>query len=125
MHGHDCQKKTKPKVVPDDEWKAGIKCLVNSLVHEPTHNGHIGNDISEELEKYNEGCKIHKETKTIDGPTTEPCHGLGTDTNDYHELIPLVEGSFMCSACKRTCCKHCSLNTNFTYKESGQAPVTK
>ena len=46
--------KTKPKSVPENEWKAAIKCLVNSIVHEPTHNGHIFDNIPDELEKCNE-----------------------------------------------------------------------
>ena len=33
--------KTKPKSTSSNEWKAAMKCLVNSLVHEPTQNGHI------------------------------------------------------------------------------------
>ena len=88
--------------------------MVNYLAHKPTHNGCIGDGIPEELEKHNEGHKIHEKTKTIDGPTTEHYHRLGTDTNDYHEFIPLVEGSFVCSACKRTCCKHFLFNTKLT-----------
>ena len=86
--------KTKPKSVTDDEWKAAIKCLVNSLVCEPTHNGCVGDIIPEELETHDEGCKIHDGTKIIDGPRTECCHGLGRQKKCHHEFIPLVEESF-------------------------------
>ena len=61
-----------------------MKLLVNSLICEPIHNGHVGDDIPEDLEKHNEGCKTHEETKTIDRPIVERCPGLGSDENELH-----------------------------------------
>lgn len=60
--------KKKPKSVPENEWKAAIKCLVNSIVCEPTRNGCIFDNVPDELEKCNEGCEIYEGTTTIDRP---------------------------------------------------------
>ena len=48
-----------------------IVCLVNSLVYEPTHNGHINDKIPDELEKHNEEFIISNETKITDGPIVQ------------------------------------------------------
>ena len=55
------------------------KCLANSLVCEPTHDGCLNNEIPMELGKCNESYVVPQETKVIEGPMVAKCPGLGLD----------------------------------------------
>ena len=71
-----------------------ITRLFNVLLYEPTHNGHINDKITDELEKHDEEHNIFDENKITDGPIAQQYSGLGSDENQFHKFLPLVMGFF-------------------------------
>ena len=85
-------KHTKPKSATAEDWEKAIICLANSLVYEPTYDGHLNNEVPMKLEKHNETRVVSQETKIIERHIIAKCPGLGLEDQQLYSFMPLLEG---------------------------------
>ena len=93
-----CEKKHS-HVSSVDAWN----CLVDSMIHEPTHAGPLHSEPTE-LASYNREY-AYEGTTVFDGPPTATCRGCPGQAKPHSFLSE--EGVHLCSNCSQPICRSC------------------